>query len=84
MWSVQAEPADEKVNRLIALYDAQIQELEATRATPYWDGETKAGGASELMGAALLSGAERPPASHHHRLTPPPAAATVMQGSAAS
>ena len=40
MWSVppQDDP-EERCNRLISLYELQIQELEATKATPYWDGE---------------------------------------------
>ncbi|PSC71573.1 pollen-specific SF21-like [Micractinium conductrix] len=39
MWSVPPREApDERCDRLMAVYDRQIEDLEVSRPTPYWDG----------------------------------------------
>ena len=72
MWSVppQDDP-EERCNRLISLYELQIQELEATKATPYWDGET--------LGVFCSALAASQPASPSRAAHPPPPLCAAVQ-----
>jgi hypothetical protein len=43
MWTAvrQREDDEERCERLIRLYDQQIAQFEASKQTPYWDGESE-------------------------------------------
>ena len=74
MWSVprQLEDPDERPDRLLAAYDAEIERLQSSQLPPYWDGARErtrdllqlwsgppAGGVAPLLTACLPSSCAR-------------------------
>jgi hypothetical protein len=79
MWSMpQQDEPEERCNRLISLYELQIQELEATRATPYWDGEMLGVFCSGLMPLTCAGARSQPARSRAAHQLPPLCAAVQV------